>query len=410
MKFLHTSDWHIGAMLYGRKRYEEYERFLDWMVMTVESESVDLLMIAGDIFHTTTPGSRAQSLYYNFLDRIAASSCRHVVIIAGNHDSPSLLDAPRALLRALDIHVSGTASADPADEVIVLNRADGEPEAVVCAVPYLRDRDIRLAGAGEHGEEKTQRLIDAITAHYALVCDAAEARRRSIGQDIPLLVMGHLFAAGGVTADGDGVREIYVGSLARVPVQAFPPVIDYLALGHLHASQRLAGKECMRYSGAPLPMGFGEAARSGKIVLGETSGREISIKEIDVPCFQHLERLEGTFEELTLALQAMRQQASGSVWIEIDYKGSMPAGSLREELDAIVEGSQIEILRIRNLRVTDIMLEQMEQDEELDDLSEEEVFSRCMDSCDVPADEQRYLMQAYREILCSLHEEDRMEE
>ena len=410
MKFLHTSDWHIGAMLYGRKRYEEYERFLDWMVMMVESESVDLLMIAGDIFHTTTPGSRAQSLYFNFLNRIAASGCRHVVITAGNHDSPSLLDAPRALLRALDIHVSGTASADPADEVIVLNRADGEPEAVVCAVPYLRDRDIRLAGAGEHGEEKTQRLIDAVTAHYALVCDAAEVRRRSIGQDIPLLVMGHLFAAGGVTSDGDGVREIYVGSLARVPVQAFSPVIDYLALGHLHAPQRVAGKECMRYSGAPLPMGFGEAARSGKIVLGETSGRELSITEIDVPCFQHLERVEGTFEEITLALQAMRQQASGSVWIEIDYNGSMPAGSLREALDAIVEGSQIEILRIRNRRVTDIMLEQMEQDEELDDLSEEEVFSRCMDSCDVPADEQRGLMEAYREILCSLHEDDRMEE
>ncbi len=289
MKFLHTSDWHIGSMLCGRKRYEEYERFVDWMVMTVENELVDLLMLAGDIFHTTTPCSRAQSICYNFLDRIAAFRCRHVIITAGNHDSPLLPDAPRGIFRTLDIHVTGAASADPAGEVIVLCRQPGEPEAIVCAVPYLRDRDIRIAGSCENGDEKNPRLVEAVTDHYAMAFDAAEARRRSLGEDIPLIVMGHLFAAGGVTDDADGVREIYVGSLARVPAQAFSPQTDYPVLGHLHAAQRLAGNDSLRYSGAPLPMGFSSGACSGKVLPGETSGRTVSVTERDVPRFHRLE-------------------------------------------------------------------------------------------------------------------------
>ncbi|MEB2332384.1 MAG: exonuclease subunit SbcD, partial [Nitrosomonas sp.] len=114
MKILHTSDWHIGKTLYGRKRYDEFEAFFSWLVETIEQEQVDVLLIAGDIFDTSTPGNRSQQLYYRFLHRVAASTCRHVVIIAGNHDSPSFLSAPRELLRALDVHVTGSLSGNPA--------------------------------------------------------------------------------------------------------------------------------------------------------------------------------------------------------------------------------------------------------------------------------------------------------
>ena len=143
MKVLHTSDWHIGRTLYGRKRYEEFEAFLNWLAETIQQEQVDALLVAGDIFDTSTPSNRAQELYYQFLGCVAASSCRHVVLIAGNHDSPSFLNAPRELLKALHVHVIGSIPEKREDEVLLLRRADGSPELIVCAVPYLRDRDIR---------------------------------------------------------------------------------------------------------------------------------------------------------------------------------------------------------------------------------------------------------------------------
>jgi len=106
LKLLHTSDWHIGRTLYGRKRYEEFEAFMSWLAETIQQNEIDALLVAGDVFDTSAPSNRAQELYYRFLCRVAASSCRHVVVVAGNHDSPSFLNAPKELLKALDVHVS----------------------------------------------------------------------------------------------------------------------------------------------------------------------------------------------------------------------------------------------------------------------------------------------------------------
>ena len=120
MKILHTSDWHIGRTLYGRKRYDEFSQFLNWLADVIKRQKVDALLVAGDVFDTTTPSNRSQSLYYRFLCDIAASDCRHVVIIGGNHDSPSFLNAPRQLLKAINIDVMGAASENVEDEVLLL--------------------------------------------------------------------------------------------------------------------------------------------------------------------------------------------------------------------------------------------------------------------------------------------------
>ena len=149
MRVLHTSDWHIGRTLYGRKRYEEFESFLTWLAETIQQNRIDALLVSGDVFDTSAPSNRAQELYYRFLCRVAASVCRHVVVVAGNHDSPSFLNAPKELLRALDVHVVGSSTENTEDEVLVLRNEQDAPELIVCAVPYLRDRDIRVAEAGE---------------------------------------------------------------------------------------------------------------------------------------------------------------------------------------------------------------------------------------------------------------------
>ena len=103
MKIIHTSDWHLGRSLYGRKRYDEFENFLDWLAELIENEGIEALLVSGDVFDNIAPSNRSQELYYSFLCKIASSECRHVVITAGNHDSSSFLNAPREILRFLNV-------------------------------------------------------------------------------------------------------------------------------------------------------------------------------------------------------------------------------------------------------------------------------------------------------------------
>ncbi|MCG7878387.1 MAG: exonuclease SbcCD subunit D C-terminal domain-containing protein [Candidatus Thiodiazotropha taylori] len=405
MIILHTSDWHIGRTLYGRKRYEEFEAFLTWLAKTIQENSIDALLVSGDVFDTSAPSNRAQELYYRFLCRVAASSCRHVVVVAGNHDSPSFLNAPKELLKALDVHAVGSSSELPEDEVLVLRNGQGDPELIVCAVPYLRDRDIRVAEAGESVEDKERKIIDGIRTHYAAVAALAEQRRDELEVDIPIVAMGHLFTAGGQTVDGDGVRELYVGSLAHVTAGIFPTSFDYMALGHLHVPQEVNGSETIRYSGSPLPMGFGEAKQQKSVCHVEFHTTAASVQLIDVPVFQKLERVKGDWDGISnriLELSATDSQG----WLEVIYEGDEVIGDLRERLEAAISGTQMEILRIKNNRIIDRVLGQIHEEETLDDLNVNDVFERCLAVHEVPEDQRPELLRAYQETVSSLYEDD----
>jgi exonuclease SbcD len=405
MRILHTSDWHLGRTLYGRKRYDECEAFLSWLAETIQAEQVEVLLVAGDVFDTSTPSNRAQELYYSFLCRMTGSLCRHVVVVAGNHDSPSFLNAPRELLRALNVHVVGSASESIDDEVLVLCDAKGAPELIVCAVPYLRDRDIRVAEAGESFTDKEAKMIDGICRHYAEVAALVERRRRELGVKIPIVGMGHLFTAGAKTVEGDGVRELYVGSLAHVAAGVFPDSFDYLALGHLHVPQRVHGSEVMRYSGSPLPMGFGEAGHQKIVCQVEFAGAAADVRLVDVPVFQRLERVKGDWESISakiLELSAIGAQA----WLEVVYEGEEVISDLSQRLDDAVSGTGLEILRVKNTRIIDRVLDRFHDEETLDDLNVGDVFDRCLAIHEVPEEQRPDLVQSYNGIVHDLLEED----
>lgn len=405
MKLLHTSDWHIGRTLYGRKRYEEFEAFLTWLAETIQQNEIDALLVAGDVFDTSAPSNRAQELYYRFLCRVAASCCRHVVVVAGNHDSPSFLNAPKELLKALDVHVVGSSTESPEDEVLVLRNEQDAPELIVCAVPYLRDRDIRVAEAGESVEDKERKLIDGIRTHYATVAALAEQKREELGTEIPIVGMGHLFTTGGQTIDGDGVRELYVGSLAHVTAGIFPACFNYLALGHLHVPQEVNGSKTIRYSGSPLPMGFGEAKQQKSVCQVEFHSTAASVQLIDVPVFQKLERVKGDWDGISSRI--LELTATGSPgWLEVIYDGIEVIGDLRERLEAAISGTQMEILRIKNNRIIDRVLGQIHEEETLDDLNVNDVFERCLAVHDVPDEQRPELLRAYQETVSSLYEDD----
>ncbi len=422
MKILHTSDWHLGRSLYGRNRYEEFTAFLDWLAETIERERVDALLVAGDVFDIGTPSNRAQELYYRFLCRVASSCCRHVVVIAGNHDSPSFLNAPKELLRALNVHVVGSMDSALENEVIEILDCEGAEinvakSAIVCAVPYLRDKDIRTVEPGETIDTKNEKLVAGIRKHYQDVVALAEQKRASSDQksaiknlqskiknsSVPIIAMGHLFTSGGKTVVDDGVRELYVGSLAHVGVDIFPAAVDYVALGHLHVPQVVGGVEHIRYSGSPIPMGYGEAGQEKKVVIVTFDGNRPDIQEITVPCFQELLRIVGSLDDILAKITDLKKEQS-SAWLEIEYTGRDGVASLREMLDEAIAGSGLEIRRIKNRQVMDRVIHRANEEETLDDLDVNDVFSRCLDAFEVPDEEREELITSYQEIIRDIYE------
>ncbi|MEM1123432.1 MAG: exonuclease subunit SbcD, partial [Bacteroidota bacterium] len=128
MKILHTSDWHLGQRFLSNDRREEHQLALDWLRKTIEKEAIDLLIVAGDIFDISNPPSSARTMYYRFLADLRATNCRHIIIVGGNHDSPSMLNAPKEILEMLNVHVVGAATEKMEDTIIELRGANGQLE------------------------------------------------------------------------------------------------------------------------------------------------------------------------------------------------------------------------------------------------------------------------------------------
>ena len=183
MRILHTSDWHLGHRLHEQPQFEEQSLFLAWLNEYIVNNQIEILLISGDIFDSRTPSSQSLKMYYDFLIKLTKTTCQHIVITGGNHDSPGTLNAPKELLEALSIKVVGKSTEDPKDEVFKLF-TDTE-EIIIAAVPYLRDQDIRRAIAGEAFSEITERYKKALTSHYTQVAEYCTSLKMKIQQSLP---------------------------------------------------------------------------------------------------------------------------------------------------------------------------------------------------------------------------------
>jgi exonuclease SbcD len=189
MKIIHTSDWHFGAQLYEQSRHPEQEKFTAWLKELMRKEKPDALIVAGDIFDTYSPPNASLELYYSLLGEIIKESlCRTVVVVGGNHDSPTMLDSPDKVLSQLSIKVIG--GADIEKEILFIKDKDGKTGLAVGAVPYLRDADLRLSGEGEDFSDVSSKLRAGLKKHYQ---EVAKNARAQAGKDVPLLLTGHLF-------------------------------------------------------------------------------------------------------------------------------------------------------------------------------------------------------------------------
>lgn len=415
LKVLHTSDWHLGRRLYGKSRHIEFQSFLDWLLIEIHKNQIDVLVVAGDVFDTSTPNNQTQSLYYNFLTKVSETCCRHVVIVAGNHDSPSFLDAPKYLLKTLNIHIIGSITDNICDEILILQDNKGNPELIVIAVPYLRDRDVRQFGVGERLDDKENQLLLGIKNHYQTVTQLAVNQQKLIkkqyGYHVPIIATGHLFVSGGQA--GEGVRDLYVGTLAHVSTNIFAESLDYVALGHLHIPQKVTGNLPIYYSGSPIAMGFAEAKQQKQVnvisfCVNESNIQtniDVQVKKILVPTFQQLLTIKGDWENIANQLEQLKQQ-NESVWLEIIYDGQQIMGDLRDKILEKTKNSKLEVLKLKNQRIHQQTLKKTYEGEHLDELNEQQVFTKCLQAHQVLENEQQILWQKYHEILMLLQEKN----
>lgn len=362
MRILHTSDWHLGAQLHDQSRLPEQTAFLEWLKVLMAKEQPDALIIAGDIFDTCAPSSVALNLYYNFLSAIfTAKRCCAVIVVGGNHDSPSLLDAPGNALVHLNTQVVGTVAYLKEDnggyvpnydkEVVVVNDANGQPGLVIGAVPYLRDADLRTSEAQETDADRSEKLKRGFKQHYQAIANLARQKSAlADGRQLPLILTGHLFLTGATTADEKSERDLHIGNLASLEVALLPPA-DYYALGHLHNPQKVGGSDICRYSGAPIPMSFGEIKQAKSVtIIDFAPGNAPVVRLESIPQTQKFAQLKGTPETIE---EKLKEQAAARISVWVDIQVTEGDGDLAEwwgKFTAIAEGTSVLILRKQNAR------------------------------------------------------------
>ena len=407
-RVLHTSDWHIGRRLKEHDRNEEFRNFFDWLEKLIVSEKIDTLLVSGDIFDNTTPTVTAQKIYYSFLTALAKSPCRHTVIISGNHDSPAFLDAPAELLSLSDIHVIGQACENHADEVLALKDSDGNTELIVCAVPFLRDRDVRTAKTDDSFEEIERSLKAGIAGHYAEVFDCARKLQGDSG--VPVIAMGHMFLDKSKLQKDEGERSLYVGTAVKISSNIFPEWLAYTALGHLHSPQSI-GRENIRYSGSPIAMTFAEAEGEKSVSIVEFDGKSLAgVKEIPVPVFQELKHIEGTLPEIADQLHKLGFR-NESIWLDVSYTGSEPMADLQERIhDYAANFRQLEILAVHDENTASFTGDEQKNPVTLDEISPEKMFEQLLKTKGISEDDTPVFMNMYREILIKAEEELKQEE
>lgn len=408
MRILHTSDWHLGQHFMGKSRQAEHQALIDWLLTQTEQHAVDAVLIAGDIFDTGSPPSYARELYSHLVVKLHHAGVA-LLLLGGNHDSVATLGESRSVLACLGTTVVADLG-EPADHIVVLPErgSDGQAGCIVCAVPFIRPRDVLQSQAGQSAQDKQQSMQAAIQAYYQSVYEAGRARQAqlqlALGRRVPLIATGHLTTVG--ASSNESVREIYVGSLEAFPTAAFPPV-DYIALGHIHKPQKVGGLAHIRYSGSPIPLGFDEARQQKEVLLVDLDATGLAgIKPLPVPQFQPLISVMGSLSALAGAITAAAAQGStdAPVWLEVtvaedDYLSDLPA-----RVKDMTHGLAVDVLRVRRQRTHTAAIFAGDMLQTLDEFRPEDVFAQRLAQEDLPPGMQTALEQRFAQVLKSIIE------
>ncbi|MDP3846876.1 MAG: exonuclease subunit SbcD [Pseudomonas sp.] len=403
MRILHSSDWHLGQHFMGKTRLLEHQAFLAWLIEQVQAQQVDAVLVAGDIFDTGAPPSYARELYNQLIVEMRKTGAE-LLVLGGNHDSVAMLGESKTLLAQLNTRVIPGVCAQLSEQVLVLHTRDGQPGAILCAIPFIRPRDVLHSQAGESAQDKQLGLQTAIQQHYQQLYALAESQRDALGGHLPIIATGHLTTVG--ASASESVREIYVGSLEAFPTSAFPPAA-YIALGHIHRPQKVGGLEHIRYCGSPIPLSFDEAKQQKEVLLVDLNGEGLQqVTALPVPRFQPLVSLRGNLTELHSAIAEAAEQGTAEtpVWLEVLVTADDYLSDLQPRIQAFTEGLPVEVLRIRRERGTAVAGLTSASRETLDELSVADVFAQRLSSETLEPEVQARLAGLYQQVVAELTE------
>ncbi len=312
MRILHTSDWHLGKRLYKLDRSEEHSLFLDWLIKTLIDQKIDVLLIAGDIFDTPTPPHQALETFYNFLHRISVETKTETMIIAGNHDSGLLLEAPAKILSPHRVKVWGKLSENPADHWCQIGNID------LCAIPFFRSYELLPQGEGD--------------ALVALTKYLTKPRK------VPQILMLHHLA--GVFEAAGSEQVISLSGVDSIPSEVLKG-FDYVALGHIHKPQKIGPQSY--YSGSPIPLRFSETLKKSVVMIEENEGL-LKAETYPIPVFRNLFSVKTNETSYREDLSKLTNIGLLKPMVEVQIELSNPKIGLVDEIKAILDKKEMELL------------------------------------------------------------------
>lgn len=295
MKLLHTSDWHVGKTLRGNSRVDEHRAVLAEIVDVAAAEQVDLVVVAGDLFDTSAPSPESQEVVYDTLLRFAAAGAE-VAVISGNHDNARALRAVRPVFAGCGVRMVSEPVRPDAGGMYSFVARDGTP-VNVAMLPFVSQRGIVRADQLMRGEAFDHALVYAqrMGALIAAMCAPFTA-------DAVNVLIAHAFVLGGTTGGGERAAHLVEEYAVQAPV--FPASAGYVALGHLHRAQSLAGATALHYCGSPLQLDFGEGGQTKQVNIVElVPGLPARVRAHALSSGRRLLTHQGTFDQLLAAVQ-----------------------------------------------------------------------------------------------------------
>ena len=277
MKLLHTSDWHIGIKLATYDYLPDQREFADWLLKTVKSEKIDVVLMAGDIFDRAIPSGESIDLVDEIFSKLIASDTS-VVVISGNHDSAERLNFCSKAMEAAGLYIrTEQRNVNNIGEPIEIQK-HGESVFII-PVPYL-------------DPQRVIEIDDAERSHGGLVDAILKSRRQEVPDLGKTIVISHAFVAGGIESDSE--RKISIGGTSRVAVEVYKGV-GYVALGHLHRPQQINGQNIF-YGGTPLQYSFSEEHQKSVRII--EIGQTIESHTINIPVGPTVVTLTDSIEKL----------------------------------------------------------------------------------------------------------------
>ncbi|HEY8097774.1 MAG TPA: exonuclease SbcCD subunit D C-terminal domain-containing protein [Methylobacter sp.] len=395
LRVFHTADWHLGHHLHGVSRQLEHQQFLDWLLDELHNKQADALIVAGDIFDSANPSSAAQSQLYEFLVKARTRLPNlDIVLIGGNHDSASRLDAPSPILNALGVAVVGGLSRDAQGNIdwdhllVPLTNAAGEIKAWCGAMPFLRNADLPaigrdVASGTESDEQDSDPLISGMKTLYAELFSQLQQKASNAES---LILTGHCYMVNGVVSELSE-RKILGGNQHALPVELFPDDIAYVALGHLHLAQRVGANEHIRYSGSPIPLSFDETDYSHRVIQVDVrAGQPVETVAVKIPRSVQLLRIPngkdfavlsdviGHLEKLSLNDLPIEQRPL----LELRIRLEKPEPGLRQQIEEVIAKLPVRLLKISTAYSgSEKSLADLKIEERLEELQPLDVFQRC---------------------------------